>query len=145
MDALRQKPPSNVNFHEFDDGSGRAVFAVRWYNHDFANLNDFRAFYTQYSTALQALIQHDSMDAAEEWYSPSPDVTEDQIEALSYPTAEAGDAAIWARSHFDFAPIPWLKDFDHETLYVFHGGEFPELVAEGSEGYLSVFVADTLP
>ena len=145
MDALRQTPPSHVSFHEFADDSGRAVFAVRWNKQDFSNLNEFRAFYIQYSSALQPLIQFNSMEAAEEWYVPSPEIEPEQIEALSYPKAKLGDAAQWTRRQFDFARIPWLNDTDHEALYVFWGDECPELVASGGEGYLSVFVADVLP
>lgn len=144
MEELKRKPPYQMFYQEFDDNSCRGVFAVRWKKEDFSDINEFREFSSKYSSAMQALIQFESMEEAEDWYSPEPHWDTSAVESFKHPEGVNGDAAIWAKSVLDFSPIPWLHDFEHETLYIYEGDVFPELVAEGSAGYLNVFVADSL-
>ena len=41
-----------------------------------------------------------------------------------------------------FATIPWLKDYEHGNSMEIEDTYFPELLAYGTAGYLTIFVAD---
>ena len=66
---------------------------------------------------------------------------------ISSLSAKNGDAAIWLKSKPLSFNIPWLNDYEHDTIYELAGffhSEWPELVATGKSGYLIIFVADSL-
>lgn len=144
MDELKKKRPYQMHFQEFDDNSGRAVFASRWKKEDFSDLQSFREFYSKFSSAIQALVQYNSMEEAENWFSPELYFDGFTTEECVHPAPHEIDATIWIESKLSFISIPWLHAFEHEKLYVYEGEEFPELIAIGKSGYLNMFVADAL-
>jgi hypothetical protein len=144
MEELKNKQPYEIFYQKFNDGSERGVFAAQWPEDDFDGIEDFIKFLVKYSSAMQDLIQFDSIDEAEDWYSPVPDHNIGASNIIASLNTQNSDALAWLRSNLAFIDIPWLKDNDYGTLYVLGGEDWPELIAKGDAGFLNIFVADSL-
>ena len=102
----------------------------------------FPHFPDGYSCILQAYIQGIRGDKLASFFYPDD-------ESLSKATAihrshefKNLEAIAWMKRDLGFATIPWLKDYEHGNSMEIEDTYFPELLAYGTAGYLTIFVAD---
>ena len=135
------KEPYDTHVCEFDDHSGRGVFAARWLDFEFDNPLEFHIFLFRFSYVLQPYIQGVRGEELGSFFIPDEDAASRATamhEAHQFTNLEA----IHWMHRFSFATIPWLRDYEHSTSMELPGDDFPELLAYGKAGYLTVFVAD---
>ena len=137
-----EKEPYDTQVCEFDDNSGRGVFAARWLDFEFANPLEFHIFLFRYSCVLQPYIQGIRGDELNGFFYPDDDAVSRATTMHESHDFKNLEAIHWMNHDLSFASIPWLKDYEHSTSMKLPGDDFPELLAFGTAGYLTIFVAD---
>jgi hypothetical protein len=139
------KQPYDFHLCRFDDdGTERGVFAARWQASDFQDDLEFQVFLFKYSGLLQPYICGKRDAELESWFAPDEAAESSAIAYHKSHKVVDLDAKDWLERKLSFATIPWLEKGQHLKAMELTVDEFPELVAFGDAGYLTVFVADLI-
>ncbi|QDU01312.1 hypothetical protein V6x_09910 [Gimesia chilikensis] len=142
LSEFLEKAPYDTEVCPFDDHSGRAVFAARWYDFEFNNPLEFHIFLYRFSCVLQPYIQGIRGDELEDFFFPDSDATTQATREHESHHFQDLEAIHWMYRDLNFVKIPWLQDYEHSKSMELPGDDFPELLAFGKAGYLTIFVAD---
>lgn len=136
--------PHLRSFHPFDDISGLALMAGRWYEPEFETLTNFIEFCYFYATAMQAILEDLPRSEIEAYYTPIPE-TEETAKAIAEDCVpQQIDAYHRLRQSINFLSVPWLSEGDHPTTAIVQWDDnpFPDIFGYGKEGYVLLYVRE---
>ncbi|WP_146534837.1 hypothetical protein [Rubripirellula reticaptiva] len=142
LSHFNAKLPSDVACELLDPALELGFHAARWPTDAFPDFRSFVRFTFGYSSALQPYICDPTRDDLQGWFRPDASDIERADNLLDRNATTNTEVREWMRTQYPLLSIPWLISGLHAKLLSMTDGDWPEMLAYDTDGYVTAFVAD---
>ncbi len=134
--------PSEVACELIDQTLEIGFHTARWPINAFPDFPSIVRFTYGYSSVLQPYICDPSREDLHDWFRPDASDIDRADSLLDRNATTNTEVREWMRAQYPLISIPWLTSGLHGKLLSMTDGDWPEMLAYDTDGYVTGFVAD---